>query len=362
MKKTLFILVLFPLAACDQMEGQIDGRSFLDNVARTEGPKVPTIQSTLMENARSAEKQGEWKSAGQIYQQLLEKEPENLDLMVAFAETQRRTGEYDRAVALYDLVLSKKVDHLGAMEGKGLALLSKGDFESPVPIFEAVMKADPKRWKTLNALGILFATRNMHEEALSYFKKALDHSPANTSIMNNMGLAQALNGQTNEAIDTLLQAGTLASGNEMNRKRIDLNLALVYAIAGKLDYARQIAEHYYSGPPLNNNMGLYAHLANDNKMAKAYLNTALTQSNVFYTKAWENLQAVSEDGVASKKPKPAPKSVKVPAPQIEADEKPVPAPSLPAKEAKAEAESEAKAETKTEPVEAPISEIIGATP
>jgi hypothetical protein len=40
-------------------------------------------------------------------------------------------------------------------------------------------------------------------------------------------------------------------------------------------------------------MGLYAHLAKDDQMAKSYLNMALTESKTYYGKAWENLEAVS---------------------------------------------------------------------
>jgi hypothetical protein len=79
----------------------------------------------------------------------------------------------------------------------------------------------------------------------------------------------------------------------MDRKRIDLNLSLVYAVAGKQDEARAVAERYFSGPTLSNNLGLYAHLANDDEMAKAYLNMALTDSKTFYERAWDNLQTIN---------------------------------------------------------------------
>ncbi|MGE0753925.1 MAG: tetratricopeptide repeat protein [Alphaproteobacteria bacterium] len=290
MKKIYPLLLISILAACQGGVNPIDAPAFLSTL---EGPKVPTMEETLQANAKSAEQQGEWGTAVQIYKQLLDKDPDNTQYIVAMAESQRRTGDHDRAVALYDLALGKDATLLAAKEGKALALLSKGDFEQPVPLFEEVMKVDDKRWKTLNGLGILFTTRGMYKEAGQYFAKALEHSPGNTSIMNNKGLTMALDGDSSAAIDTLLQAGALAAGNGVDRKRIDMNLALVYAIAGRLEDARMVTETYYAGAQLNNNMGLYAHLAKDDQMAKAYLNTALTQSKVFYDKAWENLQYVN---------------------------------------------------------------------
>lgn len=290
MKKLFYVFLLVSLAACEGGMGTIDGKEYLSGL---EGPNVPTMKETLLTNARSAEQQGEWAAAAQIYQQVMENDQDNTEIMVALAECYRRTGQFDRAISLYDVALKKDSSLLGAKEGKGLALLGKGDYETPVPLFEEVMKVDDQRWKTLNALGILFATRTMNDEALQYFKQALANSPGNTSVMNNTGLVQALSGQFDAAADTLLQAGALAAGNGMDRKRIDLNLALVYAVAGKLEDARLVASMYYDGAQLSNNMGLYAHLAKDDQMSKAYLNTALTQSKTFYEKAWDNLQNVT---------------------------------------------------------------------
>lgn len=290
MKKFLYFIMLAALSSCSNVQEAFNAKDIL---SKMEGPKVPTVQETLAANAKSAEQQGEWATAIQLYQQLLEKEPENITYMLALAESYRRIGQYSQAVAVYDMALGKNPGLIEAKEGKGLAFLSKGDFEAPITLFEDVMKTDKNRWKTLNGLGILFAARGLQPEAIQYFKQALTQSPGNTSIMNNIGLSQALGSQFDLAADTLLQAGALATANGMDRKRIDLNLALVYAVAGKMENAQMIAENYYSGAQLNNNMGLYAHLAKDNQMAKDYLNMALTQSKTFYEKAWDNLQQVS---------------------------------------------------------------------
>src|SRR5690606_28052716 len=106
-------------------------------------------------------------------------------------------------------------------------------------------------------------------------------------------LAQALDRNFDSAIGTLMQAGALTSANSPERKQVDLNLSLVYATAGKLDEASALARNYYSGAALNNNLGLYAYLAKDDQLAKTYLNMALTESKVFYEKAWDNLQVLN---------------------------------------------------------------------
>ena len=199
---------------------------------------------------------------------------------------------YDQALQIYDELIKQDAGNLAAKEGKGLALMGKGDFDTPGTILGEVVKADPTRWKSLNALGILFTTRNMQPEAQQYFQAALKYNPGSSSVINNMGLSQAMERKYDAAIATLTQAAGLAGSGTPQRQRIDLNLALVYASAGKLDDARAMAEKYYSGAALNNNLGLYAHLAKDDQMARAYLNMALTESKTFYERAWNNLQDI----------------------------------------------------------------------
>jgi Flp pilus assembly protein TadD len=297
MRNMPLFLVLLTLAACTKTGQPLEPKEFF---ASLQGPTVPTMQDTMLDSAKNAEKKGDYKGAIQTYQQILEKHPDNKEVVLSLAEAYRRSGESDRAITLYDGLLQSDPNLVAAKEGKGLALISKGDFDTPVPLFESIMKTEPTRWKTLNALGILFTTRSMHKEAQQYFQEALKYSPFNPSIMNNLGLSQALDHSYEPAATTLMQASALTTADSNERKRIDLNLALVYAVSGRLDLANQIAERYFAGPVLSNNLGLYAHLAKDDQLAKDYLNMALTESKFFYEKAWNNLQAI--DRTSDKKP------------------------------------------------------------
>jgi Flp pilus assembly protein TadD len=283
------LLLLLLITACNGGAGPIDGQKFLSDLS---GPKVPSVQDTLLETAKNAERTGDYNQAAALYQQLLEKSPDNKEIALLLADCLRKKGEYPRAIAIYDSLLKQDDKLIAAKEGKALALMATGDFETPSKLFEEVMAVDSKRWKTLNGLGILFTTRGMQVEAQQYFDEALKHNPSSASIMNNIGLSQALDKQYENSITSLQEAANLTETNSPERKRIEMNMALVYAIMDKFEDARMIAERYYTGHELNNNLGLYAHLANNDQMAKAYLNMALTNSKVFYEKAWNNLQAI----------------------------------------------------------------------
>jgi len=295
MRKSGSVIIALLLAACAGGAEPIDAKKFL---SEQDGPKVPTMQESLVESAQNAEKAGDYPKAAQMYQQALEKDKGNKELLLALAESCRRGGDNDNAIVLYNQLLDKDPTSLAAKEGKALAMVAKGDFVSPVAPLSEVMLADPTRWKTLNAFGIILTTQGRHDEAEQYFNLALQAHPDSPAVLNNMGLSQALGGKNDTAIATLTRASELSAAGSVERKRIDLNTALVYASVGKLDDANAVAKQYLSGSALDNNMGMYAHLAKDDTMARDYLNMALTDSKVFYSKAWDNLQDISRGGTA----------------------------------------------------------------
>ncbi len=291
MRFSLYLPVLFLLAGCEGGVNPIDAKKVLSSM---EGPKVATVSETLAANAAAASEQGDFVLAAQLYEQALEKQPDNKSWIVSLAEAYRRSGESAKAISVFDAALALDANDFAAKEGKALALMENGDFETPVMLLDEVIKADPARWRALNAMGILFSIRDMQAEAQSYFEAALKQNPSSPTIHNNMGLSLALAKQYDEAIANLIKASHLAGAGKFDRKRIELNLSLVYASSGKMQEAREIAERYFSGAALKNNLGLYAHLADDDQLAKAYLNMALTESKVFYDRAWDNLQLIDK--------------------------------------------------------------------
>lgn len=258
-------------------------------------PDVPTMQTTMEEAATKAVKDGDYAKASQIYGQLLDRKnlskEDGETYKIALADINRRLGKFDTAIEQYDNVLDTNSSNLDALEGKGLALMSQGQIAEAGQVFKTVLAQDAKRWRTLNALGILFTTKNMIPEAMAYYSEAMKMSADNPAILNNVGLTQAINHNFPRAIQAMQQAVRVAP-NDARRKQIDLNLALIYGISGDMDKARSIAEKHLKGPALDNNLGLYAHLANNQELSKAYLNQALSDSTTYYERAWKNLDII----------------------------------------------------------------------
>jgi Flp pilus assembly protein TadD len=262
---------------------------------KLKGPDVTSIQTSLKEQAVQAESTGDYKLAAQNYKQLWDKEPENKEYTMALITDLRRSGDNDNALKIIDEVLKKDPNNAAALEAKGLSLMNAAEFTDAGKVFGDVMKIDGKRWRTLNGIGILFAMKSMDSEAESYYQASLEQSTDNPNVLNNLALTQAMEHQYDRSIETFERAKHHLPAGHPDIKHIDMNEALVYAIAGKLDEAEHVASTHLSKEALYNNMGFYSYLAKNNELAKGYLNMALTQSPVYYERAWKNLSAINGD-------------------------------------------------------------------
>lgn len=271
------------MASCQSSQSRQSSQSY---------SSFSAIQDQFYKDAQKAFSEGEYKKAAEGYGGLAESHPKDMALQFKWAESLRMANEVEKAMDVYNAILIVTPDNLDAMEGKGLALVQKGDFEAAEKEFATIVNHDGSRWRTINALGVINALQGEMEEAKSYYDMAINVDLNNPSILNNIGLSMALSGRTQEAVSRMDEALALLPATDPKREKIELNLALAYGMMGHMDEAEQLLKKYLPQPAVFNNLGLYANLNNDKKLARAYLSKALAAHPVHYDKAWENLQAV----------------------------------------------------------------------
>lgn len=308
MKLRIGWIITVMLAGCGSAEKLtgVDGRTWLSAL---DGPKVEGVNATLLRSAREAEASGDYATAVNYYRQLTDKDPENKEYLTGLADVLRKAGQVDQALDYYEAVLKKQKDFPPALEGKALALMQRGDMDDAQLLFTELAKSGKASWRTHNGLGIILAAGQSPAQAKAHFDEAKRLSPDNPSVLNNIGLAQAMESDYDAAIATFAQAAALSASRPAVRKQIELNAAMVHAAAGRLDRAEAIAKQHLQGAALNNNMGLYAHLAKDNDLARTYFNMALSQSKRFYPRAWNNLEALKS---GTKQTAATPRTLKLP--------------------------------------------------
>lgn len=300
-KYSLILLASTALAltGCEGAKQWLDPDKTFASLAQ---PDVAGVNDTQEQSAKDAIANGDYTRAAQRYEMLVSSskgsKAQLIHYRLGLADAQRRIGDYEKALDNFDQVLKDEPNNLDAQEGRALTLMATGKTVDASRAFSDIVDKDPKRWRTLNALGILFTSKNMVPEAMAYYTEALKYSPDNPAVLNNVGLSQAVDKNYSRAFDALDQASRLSKA-PAQRKQIELNEAMVYGASGDLDRARELASKYYDGAALENNMGLYAHLAKNDALAKTYLNMALTQSPTYYERAWSNLDAVNEGSPTS---------------------------------------------------------------
>jgi len=316
MKHAPLILALLALTACESNSDIVNQWMNPDKTfSKFEQPDVPTMDNTIEKQAQAALEAGDMKRAGQFYEQLLDSKKtskaDKLRYRTVLSDMLRRTGQYEKALKQFNVVLKEDPENIDALEGKGLTQMALGKSADAGRTLSKVLDKDGKRWRTLNALGILFVTKNMIPEAMEYFTEGLRVDTDNPAILNNVGLARAIEKNYPRSIETLQQAAKV-SPSDNRKKQIELNLALVYGISGDLESAKAMAEKHLDGATLDNNLGLYSHLAKNDELAKTYLNMALTSSPTFYERAWNNLDIITEQSNPDTKANPYGRAKSVP--------------------------------------------------
>ncbi len=289
----MIICSLTQTACVDGMALNADRKKLMDALAK-DGPDVEGIEGTLIKSAKEASQKGDHLRASQLYRQLLSMEETSTPYALALADSLRRNGELEKAEMVYEEILQKEPKLLEAKEGFGLLRLSKGEFEKAGKLLSEVQAKDSKRWQTLNGLGILLVERGSVDDAIIYFKEALKYQPDSPTILNNMGLTYAINDEPENALQVMGQAVEESPSATPQRKAVELNLALILGVYGDMQAAEKILKEHLPAAGVANNLGLYAYLANDEKLAKSYLNSALSRSPYHYKRAWENLEAITK--------------------------------------------------------------------
>ncbi len=294
MKKLLLIFTAISLASCsilpEKNASDTRKKEMDDALASVD---VPTIEKTLYDSGQAALASGDSFKAEYYFEQLNKKDPKNDLYKYKYAETLRRRGACAQAIELYSDVLKDKPNDMNSTEGKALCLVSLGDFQKAGPLLTDIIHKDSTRWKSINAAGLIFAVNKKFKEANQYLDLAAEVSGRAPAVLNNQGLVRALVGNYDDAIKILQEASTKSTENPGEKRQIDLNLAMVYGIAKKMDKAEETAKPWLTTPQLYNNMGIYAELSKDSDLARTYLNKALMGTSVYYDKAWDNLEKLN---------------------------------------------------------------------
>ena len=257
-----------------------------------DGSVASATTDEMNNKAALAFKSGNYEQSAALYEKFLVQSPLDQKGIFYYAESLRISGQTEKSIEQYNKL---GTENLSALEGKGLAYLQIGELESSLDQFNLVLKKDASRWRTVNAIGVINSIIGKNEEAMQYYKIALELSKNNPSIINNIALGVAFGGNPEQGIAMLKTALDSSTDGEIKKQRLENNLALLYGISGKMNDAEKILRKNLPEAAVYNNLGFYAKLRSDKKLAWNYLSKAISASPVYYEKAGNNMQSLEEE-------------------------------------------------------------------
>lgn len=209
-----------------------------------------------LELAQTALLNGHADRALSIYKQKLEKQPQDPQLLFLAGSAANQSAKFSEALHYLEKG-SELAPSAGFYREIGRAYLALGDLLKASDMLEKSVELQGKDDVALNSLGVTFSLQQKYPEARDVYRRALQVRPDSIEYRNNLALAWMLDGNPSKAIDILYPIYQRGEAS----KKVSLNLAVSYAIVGKVDAAKLIASDVLTNAELQNNANYYRLLA-----------------------------------------------------------------------------------------------------
>ena len=228
-------------------------------------------------NVEAIKKLGQLEPEGEAYEQALAIEPDSVavhnNLGYTFSEALKLAVEHhrahrlDQAQEIYNQILERQPQHPDALYGLGVLTQQTGQYQTAEKFLRALLRVQPESVKGWFSLGNLRQVQDLLPEAVEAYQQALSIEPDSVAVHNNLGYAWQLQGKWEEAITCYQKALEL----QPDCAEAEANLGNALYAQGKLSPEKQAL---YAG--LNYNLGVACQKAGDLKTAVAYYRQALS--------------------------------------------------------------------------------------
>ncbi len=203
--------------------------------------------------ATTSQDKFDYQSAAKYYQNLYNRDPNDMEALLGLVRNYRYIGSAVRSVALLEEAMSRNPDVFALRAEYGKALVASGRALDAVEVLKELLEENPDDWELLSALGIAHDLLDNSGNAERAYRAALEITPRNTSVINNLALSLALSGKIDDGISLLEDT----VDNALSTPHIRQNLALMYAMKGDFQSARRLAEQDLPQDMVANNIKYY---------------------------------------------------------------------------------------------------------
>lgn len=275
LSKWFLLLSVLLLTACATTQPQLEGR-----------PGTDFTIDELKQRAEMASYAGAHRDALLQYQQILDKEPDNVEALIGAGEALLAADQHLRAENYFERALKIEPMNPQAREARALSWLMSGKYSAARKSLLNMVDDGIDRWRMWNALGVVADVFGDYPEAVAYYKRALLLEPQSATLLNNLGYSMMMAHQYVDAEATLREALVSAPGD----LRAVNNLSLSIAWQGRYADAIEQLTSVMDAAAANNNIGYVAYLRGEYGLAEKFFRKALELRPSFYKRAALNLE------------------------------------------------------------------------
>jgi tetratricopeptide (TPR) repeat protein len=164
-----------------------------------------------IQSAFENHRKGNFRQAEDLYKKILEKQPENPDILHMLGLLLCQSADYDAAVHHIRKALQfGPADVAGAYCHLGIALHGNGLLDEAITSYEKALQFNPSFAEAYCNLGYVLQERGLIDEAIPYYQRALQCNASLVEAHGNLGYA-------------LIKKGLLDESIRLSRKAIELN-------------------------------------------------------------------------------------------------------------------------------------------
>ncbi|WP_261886622.1 tetratricopeptide repeat protein [Vibrio pomeroyi] len=217
---------------------------------------VETETTEDMKVAEVALMNGKPESAMDLYRKLLAANPDDPQLLLLMGSAANQASRYDEA--LHYLQRGIELNQSSAIYRElGRSWLALGELEQATSALEESVRLEASDDVAQNSLGVSYSLNKQYSKARECYSNALSLMPSSNEYRNNLAMAWILDGKPDQGIRILHPIFVRGEASV----KLQLNLALAYALSGDSDSAKSIARAHLSQPEYANNSLYYQELA-----------------------------------------------------------------------------------------------------
>lgn len=164
------------------------------------------LKSIYIEQAKTAEAQGNLFKAILLREKAIALEPKDPDTLYELGLSYEKNGSHDDALHAYQAVVDIRSNYAKAHYRIGVICLMKKKYEDAIKAFEIVEKIKPDSEHLFYRMGQAFDRMQDHEKAIEFFQKAVEVNRDFLPAYKNMALTYDSMNNHKEALECLKRA------------------------------------------------------------------------------------------------------------------------------------------------------------